>query len=136
MHRGPRGGPARPTWAQPGPAATRTAHAHPWCGCWSPVELAGGLHQSRGQQQQFLFIAFFFVMIFILMSGIFTPSESMPRWAQQFNYVNPVAYLMRINRMVMLKGSGFYDIARDMAALSVLAVTFITFAIMAYRKRA
>jgi len=87
-------------------------------------------------QQQFLFIAFFFVMIFILMSGIFTPSESMPRWAQQFNYVNPVAYLMRINRMVMLKGSGFYDIARDMAALSVLAVTFITFAIMAYRKRA
>ncbi len=87
-------------------------------------------------QQQFLFIAFFFVMIFILMSGIFTPSESMPRWAQQFNYVNPVAYLMRINRMVMLKGSGFHDIMRDMAALSVLAVSFITFAIMAYRKRA
>ena len=87
-------------------------------------------------QQQFLFIAFFFVMIFVLMSGIFTPSESMPRWAQQFNYVNPVAYLMRINRMVMLKGSGFHDIARDMGALAVLAVTFITFAIRTYRKRA
>jgi ABC-2 type transport system permease protein len=86
-------------------------------------------------QQQFLFIAFFFVMVFILMSGIFTPSESMPQWAQQFNYVNPVAYLMRINRMVMLKGSGFHDIARDMGALAILAVTFITFAIRAYRKR-
>ena len=87
-------------------------------------------------QQQFLFIAFFFVMIFVLMSGIFTPTESMPIWAQQFNWFNPVAYLMRINRMVMLKGSGFTDIARDMGLLSVLAVAYISIAIRAYRKRA
>jgi ABC-2 type transport system permease protein len=87
-------------------------------------------------QQQFLFVAFFFVMIFILMSGIFTPTESMPLWAQQFNWVNPVAYLMRINRMVMLKGSGFADIARDMGMLSLLAIAFIFMAIRAYRKRA
>lgn len=87
-------------------------------------------------QQQFLFVAFFFVMVFVLMSGIFTPSESMPIWAQDFNLVNPVAYLIRINRMVMLKGSGFQDIARDLAALCVLAVCFISFAIRMYRKRA
>lgn len=87
-------------------------------------------------QQQFLFVAFFFVMIFILMSGIFTPTESMPLWAQQFNWVNPVAYLMRINRMVMLKGSGFNDIAPDMGMLSLLAIAFIIMAIRAYRKRA
>ena len=87
-------------------------------------------------QQQFLFIAFFFVMVFILMSGIFTPTESMPLWAQQFNLVNPVAYLMRINRMVMLKGSGFSDIMRDMGMLTVLAFSYLTLAIRAYRKRA
>lgn len=87
-------------------------------------------------RQQYLFVAFFFVMIFILMSGIFTPAESMPQWAQQFNHINPVAYLMRINRMVMLKGAGFSDIARDMGMLSVLAVGFIMMAIRAYRKRA
>ena len=87
-------------------------------------------------QQQFLFVAFFFVMIFILMSGIFTPTESMPLWAQQFNWVNPVAYLMRINRMVMLKGSGFSDIMRDMGMLTVLAFSYLTLAIRAYRKRA
>ena len=87
-------------------------------------------------QQQFLFVAFFFVMIFILMSGIFTPTESMPLWAQQFNWVNPVAYLMRINRMVMLKGSGFQDIAADMGMLVILAVAFLALAIRAYRKRA
>ena len=87
-------------------------------------------------QQQFLFVAFFFVMIFILMSGIFTPTESMPLWAQQFNWVNPVAYLMRINRMVMLKGSGFSDIMRDMGMLTVLAFSYLSLAIRAYRKRA
>ena len=87
-------------------------------------------------QQQFLFVAFFFVMIFILMSGIFTPTESMPLWAQQFNWVNPVAYLMRINRMVMLKGSGFPEIAKDMGILSMLAIGYLALAIRAYRKRA
>lgn len=87
-------------------------------------------------QQQFLFVAFFFVMIFILMSGIFTPTESMPLWAQQFNLVNPVAYLMRINRMVMLKGSGFSEIMRDMAMLTILALSYLSLAIRAYRKRA
>jgi ABC-2 type transport system permease protein len=87
-------------------------------------------------QQQFLFVAFFFVMIFILMSGIFTPTESMPLWAQQFNWVNPVAYLMRINRMVMLKGSGFSEIMRDMAMLTILALSYLSLAIRAYRKRA
>ena len=87
-------------------------------------------------QQQFLFVAFFFVMVFILMSGIFTPTESMPLWAQQFNRINPVAYLMRINRMVMLKGSGFHEIATDMGILSLLAAGYLTLAINAYRKRA
>ena len=87
-------------------------------------------------QQQFLFVAFFFVMVFVLMSGIFTPTESMPLWAQQFNWVNPVAYLMRINRMVMLKGSGFQEIAADMGMLAVLAVSYLALAIRAYRKRA
>ena len=87
-------------------------------------------------QQQFLFIAFFFVMVFILMSGIFTLTESMPLWAQQFNLVNPVAYLMRINRMVMLKGSGFSEIMRDMAMLTILALSYLSLAIRAYRKRA
>lgn len=87
-------------------------------------------------QQQFLFVAFFFVMVFILMSGIFTPTESMPQWAQQFNRINPVAYLMRINRMVMLKGSGFREIASDMGILSLLAAGYLALAIRAYRKRA
>ncbi len=98
--------------------------------------LALFLSTLASNRQQYLFVAFFFTMVFILMSGIFTPTESMPGWAQQFNWVNPVAYLMRINRMVMLKGAGFHDIALEVGMLTVLAVAFITLAIIAYRKRA
>jgi len=87
-------------------------------------------------QQQYMFVAFFCMIIFILMSGIFTPYESMPQWAQDFNLINPVAYLMNINRMVMLKGSGLSDISRELLSLVILAVLFSTLAISRYRKTA
>jgi ABC-2 type transport system permease protein len=89
-----------------------------------------------GTQQQFMFIAFFFMIIFVLMSGIFTPYESMPGWAQEFNRVNPVAYLMRINRMVMLKGSTLHDISTELWSLVIIAITFTFFAVRRYRKTA
>ena len=89
-----------------------------------------------GTQQQYMFVAFFFMIIFVLMSGIFTPYESMPVWAQKFDLVNPVYYLIRINRMVMLKGSDMYDISADLAALTVIAVSFTAFAVRKYRKTA
>ena len=83
-----------------------------------------------------MFTAFFFMIIFILMSGIFTPLESMPRWAQKIDLVNPVVYVMRINRMVLLKGSTFQDISREIVALVVIAVAFTALAINRYRKTA
>jgi ABC-2 type transport system permease protein len=89
-----------------------------------------------GSQQQYMFVAFFCMIIFILMSGIFTPYESMPEWAQDFNLINPVAYLMRINRMVMLKGSSIHDISRELISLSVIAVCFSSLAVRRYRKTA
>ena len=87
-------------------------------------------------QQQYMFVAFFCMIIFILMSGIFTPYESMPMWAQDFNLINPVAYLMRINRMVMLKGSTMHDISRELYSLGIIAVGFTTLAVRRYRKTA
>lgn len=85
-------------------------------------------------QQQYMFIAFFFMIVFILMSGIFTPFESMPQWAQYFNMVNPVSYLIRINRMVMLKGSGISDIATEVYFLIGIAALFSLLAVWRYRK--
>ncbi|MCU0462287.1 MAG: ABC transporter permease [Bacteroidales bacterium] len=98
--------------------------------------LAIFLSTFSSTQQQFMFVAFFFLIIFILMGGIFTPVDSMPMWAQKFDLVNPMAYLMRINRMVMLKGSTFQDISRDIYSLIIIAVGFTAFAVRMYRKTA
>jgi len=87
-------------------------------------------------QQQYMFTGFLFIIIFVLMSGIFTPSESMPLWAQKINLVNPAAYIMRINRMIMLKGSTFHDIRGDILALTLIAIAFTALAVNRYRKTA
>jgi ABC-2 type transport system permease protein len=89
-----------------------------------------------GTQQQYMFVAFFFMIVFILMSGIFTPYESMPLWAQKFDLVNPVYYLIRINRMVILKGSTIHDISTELFSLSLIALFFTAFAVRRYRKTA
>jgi ABC-2 type transport system permease protein len=98
--------------------------------------LALFLSTMSDTQQQYMFTAFFFMIVFILMSGIFTPFESMPVWAQKFDLVNPVAYLIRINRMVMLKGSTLADISKDLWSLGAIALVFTAFAVRRYRKTA
>lgn len=85
-------------------------------------------------QQQIMFISFFIMMVFILMGGIFTPVESMPGWAQVADRLNPVYYLMRIMRMVILKGSGFGDLLKEFYSLVVLGILFLSLAIWRYRK--
>lgn len=97
-----------------------------------------GLFMSTmaANQQQVMFMAFFFMLTFTLMSGIFTPVESMPDWAQQVNILNPFAYFMRVIRMVMLKGSGFGDILPEFIAMGVYGIVMITLAVWRYRKRA
>ncbi|MDX2414489.1 MAG: ABC transporter permease, partial [Bacteroidales bacterium] len=89
-----------------------------------------------GTQQQYIFVVFFILLIFMLMSGIFTPAESMPLWAQKFNIINPAAYFMRVIRMVMLKGSGLHDIIADVRGIIIIGVTTLSLAILAYRKTA
>jgi len=102
----------------------------------SVLGLALFISTFSGTQQQYMFIAFFCMIIFILMSGIFTPFESMPQWAQDFNLINPVAYLIRINRMVMLKGSTINDISTELYSLVVIAILFTALAVRRYRKTA
>ncbi|WP_372935817.1 ABC transporter permease [Mariniphaga sediminis] len=85
-------------------------------------------------QQQIMFVSFFFMIVFILMGGIFTPVESMPHWAQTANLVNPISYFMRIMRNIILKGSGFIDLMEEFLSLTALGITFLSLAIWRYRK--
>lgn len=85
-------------------------------------------------QQQAMFISFFFVMIFVLMSGLFTPVESMPSWAQVISKLNPVTYFIDVMRLVVLKGSGLRHILPHMGAVLLFAIVFNTWAVINYRK--
>jgi ABC-2 type transport system permease protein len=100
------------------------------------VILGMGLFASTlaNTQQQAMLISFFFMMIFILMSGLFTSIDSMPDWAQAIDRFNPVAYFIRMIRMILLKGSGFSEISSDLGALAVLAAGMLSLAVWRYRK--
>lgn len=87
-------------------------------------------------QQQLMFTFFFFMLTFLLMSGLFTPVESMPVWAQEFNRINPFAYFMRVIRMILLKGSGFRDILPEFLSVSLYALISVSLAVWRYRKTA
>lgn len=85
-------------------------------------------------QQQAMSLAFFCMMIFILMSGLFTSVESMPDWAQWIARFNPVTYFIDVMRMVVLKGSNFNDIRYHFLAMVGFAILFNGWAILNYRK--
>lgn len=90
---------------------------------------------NRSQtMQQALFLMFFFLMVFILMSGLFTPVASMPRWAQTLTYVNPLRWFIEVMRMVYLKGSSIADFATHLAVLSAFAAVTWIIAIITYKK--
>ncbi|MGO3262714.1 MAG: ABC transporter permease, partial [Mesonia sp.] len=85
-------------------------------------------------KQQAMFIAWFFVVIFILMSGLFTPIESMPKWAQIVTEFNPIKYFVEIVRMVLLKGSGFMDILPQLWKTLLFAIAMNGLAVWSYKK--
>lgn len=85
-------------------------------------------------QQQAMFITWFFMVLFILLSGLFTPIENMPDWTQALTRFNPIRYLIEVLRMVMLKGSSFSDISSQIYAMIAFAIGINTLAVIKYKK--
>jgi ABC-2 type transport system permease protein len=106
-------------------------------GVYLIVALAIGLLISTGveTQQQAMFVSFFILMIYLLMSGLLTPIDSMPHWVQVLSELNPVRHFVSISRAVLVKGAGFTDIARPLAILAVYGVAVLALAIRLYHKR-
>lgn len=84
--------------------------------------------------QQAMFVIFFFMLIFILLSGLFTPIGSMPGWAQAITVVNPLKYFILVMRQVYLKGSSAGDLLPTIGALVVFAVVANVWAVVSYKK--
>jgi len=86
-------------------------------------------------QQQAMFVTFFIMMIYLLMSGLFTPIDSMPRWVQVVAEFNPVRHFVGISRAVLVKGATLRDIQRPFSILAVFAAAVFTLAVRQYSKR-
>jgi ABC-2 type transport system permease protein len=84
--------------------------------------------------QQSMFMMFFFIIVFVLMSGLFTPIESMPQWAQNITIFNPLKYFIQAMRNIYMKGNGFSEIATQTIALSCFAVGLNIWAVLSYKK--
>lgn len=85
--------------------------------------------------QQTMFLMLFVVLSFILLSGLMTPVESMPLWAQHFTRLLPPTYMVEIMRAVYLRGTTVAELSGSYLALAAFALTFATLASFTYRKR-
>lgn len=84
---------------------------------------------------QSIFVMFAFIMIFQLMSGLFTPIASMPEWAQYITYAIPPHYFIEIMRSVYLKGAGIADLWSQYTAIAAFALMLSLLAALTYSKR-
>ena len=84
--------------------------------------------------QQAMFVIWFFSMVFMLMSGIFTPIASMPRWAEIITYANPLRYYTDAMRSIYLKGGTLLDNWFDFVCLAGIGTITTTWAIKSYKK--
>ena len=84
--------------------------------------------------QQAMFVLWFFLLVFMLMSGLLTPVRSMPRWAYLTTYINPVTYFIDGIRTVFVRGGDFHSILPQLLGLTGFAVFFDSWAVLSYRK--
>jgi ABC-2 type transport system permease protein len=101
------------------------------------VALAIGLWISTvvETQQQAMFVTFFIMVVYLLMSGLFTPIDSMAPWVQIVSLANPVRHFVTISRAILVKGAGLSDVARPLLTLIAFAVVALATAVAQYSKR-
>jgi len=85
-------------------------------------------------QQQAMFISFTVNMIFLLMSGLFTPIASMPGWAQAVAELSPPKHFIEVMRAVLIKGAGFTETALPILILAAYGAVVFTLAVRQHSK--
>ena len=84
--------------------------------------------------QQAVFVMWFFVVVMLLLSGLFTPTRSMPSWAYLTTYVNPMSYFVEAVRTVFVRGGDFQSIAHQVFALLGIGLFMGGWAVQSYKK--
>jgi ABC-2 type transport system permease protein len=85
-------------------------------------------------QQQALFFSWFSMVTFIMLSGLFTPTQNVPAVFQFLVKINPVAYLVKIIREIFLKGNGIEYFYKDLLALSAIAIVIVSISLFNFKR--
>ena len=84
--------------------------------------------------QQAVFVMWFFVVTIMLLSGLFTPTRSMPEWAYLTTYVNPMHYFIDAIRTVFIRGGGLREVEHQLLALLTIGLFMAAWAVQSYKK--
>ena len=84
--------------------------------------------------QQAMFVMWFFVVSIMLLSGLFTPTRSMPQWAYLTTYINPMHYFIDAIRTVFIRGGGLHETAHQVLALLGISTLMGFWAVQSYKK--
>ena len=84
--------------------------------------------------QQAVFVMWFFIVCLMLLSGLFTPTRSMPSWAYATTYINPMSYFIDSIRTVFIRGGDFRSIAHQVFALGSISLLMSIWAVLSYKK--
>lgn len=85
-------------------------------------------------QQQAMFITFFVLVLYLFMSGLFTPVASMPTWAEWMAELSPLKHFIEVIRAVLMKGAGPMDVWAPIAILVGYGAVVLTVAVRQYSK--
>ena len=119
----------------------------PWEGNPAVVLLAAGIYLVGAlgiglwisaiveTQQQAMFVTVAVLMIYLLMSGLFTPVRAMPEWGQLVAQASPIMHFVSLMRAVLLKGAGITDVLRELMMLTIIGSLVLTLAVRQYSKR-
>jgi ABC-2 type transport system permease protein len=85
-------------------------------------------------QLQAMQMTFFFFLPSLLLSGFLFPFRGMPEWAQVVGSVFPLTHFLRIVRGILLKGSGWSEVAPELGPMVVFILVAGTIALNRYRE--
>lgn len=89
-----------------------------------------------GSQQQAMFVSWFFMLLMIMLSGLFIPIENMPPLLQKVTYLNPMRYFMSIIRDIFQKGAAARHLLQDVIPLAGFGLLIFIFSVLKFQKRA
>ncbi|OQW98258.1 MAG: hypothetical protein BWK74_04960 [Desulfobacteraceae bacterium A6] len=86
-------------------------------------------------QQQALFVAWFFMIFAILLSGFFIPIANMPPVIQHITRLNPLRYYIVILREIYLKGTSIKDLIPETLAMVTFSTCLFLAAVIRFRNK-